>query len=283
MPQGNLETLVSACAGGSHDNKIVCETFATTETDTNGDDHLLDSAEKPVEEEIAPESFWLSKDAEFDWFDRNAFYERKESHKGNSAPNSTNLNPSLNSNTNSQRFSLRKSKASIIGLPKPQKPCYVEPKNRKITKPGNARLFPKRSGSVKSDRPLVEPSSPKVSCIGRVRSKRDRNSRLKKRDQKPAGVETVNEKTSGKRSSLFSSFRSIFRHKSNGKASEAHAQAAGNKAIRSRLPPDDDKAIWRKPETMEIDVVAEPEPEPEPVSLGGMKRFASGRRSEPLI
>ncbi|KAE8717048.1 putative inosine-uridine preferring nucleoside hydrolase [Hibiscus syriacus] len=277
MPQGNLDTLVYACAGGSHDNKIVCESLAATESVTDGnDDHLL-SVEKPVEEEIAPESFWLSKDAEFDWFDRNAFYERKESHKGNSAPNSTNLNPSLNSNTNSQRFSLRKSKASIIGLPKPQKPCYVEPKNRKITKPGNTRLFPKRSGSVKSDRPLVEPSSPKVSCIGRVRSKRDR----KKREQKPTGVETVNEKTTGKRTSLFSSFRSIFRHKSNGKASEAHAPAVGNRDIRSRLPPDDNEAISIEPETMEINVVAEPHLEP--VSLGGMKRFASGRRSEPLI
>ncbi|KAE8668431.1 hypothetical protein F3Y22_tig00112339pilonHSYRG00122 [Hibiscus syriacus] len=281
MPQGNLDTLVSACAGGSHDNKIVCETFATTESDTDGNDDHLHSAEKPLEEEIAPESFWLSKDAEFDWFDRNAFYERKESHKGNSAPNSTNLNPSLNSNTNSQRFSLRKSKASIIGLPKPQKNCYVEPKNRKISKHGNTRLFPRRSGSVKSDRPLVEPSSPKVSCIGRVRSKRDRNSRLKKRDQKPTGFETVNEKTTGKRSSLFSSFRSIFRPKFNGKASEAHAQAVGNRDIRSRLPADDGEAICIEPETMAIDVVAEPEPEP--ASLGGMKRFASGRRSEPLI
>ncbi|KAK8562154.1 hypothetical protein V6N13_148731 [Hibiscus sabdariffa] len=264
MPQGNLETLVSACAGGSHDNKIVCETLATTESDT--DDHLH-SAEKPVEEEIAPESFWLSKDAEFDWFDRNAFYERKESQKGNSAPNSTNLNPSLNSTSNSQRFSLRKSKASIIGLPKPQKPCFVEPKNRKHT-PGNTRLFPKRSGSAKSDRPVVEPSSPKVSCIGRVRSKRDRKGRLKKRDQNPAGVETVKEKTRKKRSSLFSSFRSIFRPKSNGKASEVHAPTAGNKDIRCRLP---------RAEIMESGVVAEP------VSLGGMRRFASGRRSEPLI
>ncbi|GMJ02909.1 hypothetical protein like AT3G52710 [Hibiscus trionum] len=277
MPQGNLETLVSACAGGSLDNKIACETLATTESDTND---YLHSAEKPVEEEIAPESFWLSKDAEFDWFDRNAFYQRKESHKGNSAPNSTNLNPSLNSNSNSQRFSLRKSKASIIGLPKPQKPCFVETKNRKHTKPGNTRLFPKRSTSAKSDRPVVEPSSPKVSCMGRVRSKRDRNGRLKKRDQNPAGVETVKGKTTKKRSSLFSSFRSIFRPKSNGKASEAHVPTAD---IRSRLPRDDDEAIWIEPEIMESEVVAEPEPEPEPVSLGGMRRFASGRRSEPLI
>ncbi|XWS59484.1 hypothetical protein CRYUN_Cryun08bG0126000 [Craigia yunnanensis] len=280
MPQGNLETLVSACAGVSCDNKIVCETLATTEGDP--DDHLH-TAEKPVEEEIPsdfpPESFWLSKDAELDWFDRNAFYERKESHKGNSASNSTNLNPNLNSNSTSQRF-LRKSKASIIGLPKPQKSCFIETKNRKNSKPGNTRLFPKRSGSVKSDPPVVDPSSPKVSCMGRVRSKRDQNRRLKKNRQKSAEVEAVNEKTTRKKSGFFSSFRAIFR--SNGKAREAHTlpvapSSPGNIDIRSRLPPDDRDAISIEPEIAESASVVEP------VSLGGIKRFASGRRSEPLI
>ncbi|XVE96418.1 hypothetical protein REPUB_Repub02eG0220100 [Reevesia pubescens] len=280
MPQGNLETLVSACAGGSCDNKIVCETLATTEG-CDIDDHLQ-TAEKPIEEEIPsdfpPESFWLSKDAELDWFNRNAFYERKDSQKGNSASNSTNLNPNLNSNSSSQRFSLRKSKASIIGLPKTQKSCFVEIKNRKNTKPGNTRLFPKRSGSVKSDPPVFEPSSPKVSCMGRVRSKRDRNRRIKKNRQKPAEVEIVKEKMTRKGSGFFSSFRAIFR--SNGKKREPHALPVApspprNSDIRYRLPPDDRDSI--EPE------IAESEPVVVPVGIGGMKRFASGRRSEPLI
>ncbi|XWS43411.1 hypothetical protein CRYUN_Cryun16bG0101300 [Craigia yunnanensis] len=281
MPQSNLETLVSACAGGSCDNKIVCETLAITEGDP---DDYLHTAGKPGEEEIPPdfppESFWLSKDAEFDWFDRNAFLERKESQKGNSVSNSTNLNPNLNSNSNSQRFSLRKSKASIIGLPKTQKSCFVETKNRKHCKPGNTRLFPKRSGSVKSNPPVVEPSSPKVSCMGRVRSKRDRKGRLKENRQKSAEIEAVKEKTTRKRSGLFSSFRAIFR--SNGKARKPHALPLAplrqrNSDIRSRLPPDDRDAIAIEPE------IAESERVVEPVSLGGMKRFTSGRRSEPLI
>ncbi|XP_022767065.1 uncharacterized protein LOC111311711 [Durio zibethinus] len=277
MPQGNLETLVSACAGVSCDNKIVCETLATTDGDP--DDHLH-TAEKPVEEDIPPESFWLSKGAELDWFHRNAFYERKESQKGNSVSNSTNLNPSLNSNSNSQRFSLRKSKASIIGLPKPQKSCFVDTKNRKNTKSGNTRLFPKRSSSVKSDPPVVEPSSPKVSCMGRVRSKRDRSRRLKKNSQQSAEIVTVKGKTMRKGSGFFSSFRAIFR--SIGKAREQHALPVApspprNSDIRSRLPPDDRDAISIEPE------IAGSEPVGEPVSLGGMKRFASGRRSEALI
>ncbi|XWS66666.1 hypothetical protein CRYUN_Cryun05aG0220200 [Craigia yunnanensis] len=279
MLQGNLETLVYVRAGGPCDNKIVYETLATTEAD----DHLH-TAEKHGQEEIPPdfppESFWLSKDAELDWFDRNAFYERKDSQKGNSVSNSTNLNPNLNSNSNSQRFSLRKSKASIIGLPKPQKSCFVETKNRKNTKPGNTRLFPKRSGSVKSDPSVVEPSSPKVSCMGRVRSKRDRNRRLKKNRQKSAEVETVKEKATRKRSGFFSSFRSIFR--SNGKGLELHALPLApspprNSDIRSRLPPADRDATSIEHEIAENETVVEA------ASLGGMKRFASGRRSEPLI
>ncbi|XP_022743146.1 uncharacterized protein LOC111294189 [Durio zibethinus] len=281
MTQGNLETLVYVYAGDSCDNKIVYEALATTEGDP--DDHLH-TEEKHGQEEIPPdfppESFWLSKDAELDWFDRNAFYERKESQKGNSASNSTNLNPNLNSKSNSLRFSLRKSKASIIGLPKPQKSCFVETKNRKCTKPGNTRLFPKRSGSAKSDRPLVEPSSPKVSCMGRVRSKRDRNRRLKKNRQKSVEVETVKEKTTRKRTGFFSSFRAIFRSNGKGRESEALTVAPlppKNSDIRSRLPPDDRDAISIEHEIAESEAVAEP------VSLGGMKRFASGRRSEPLI
>ncbi|XP_010038972.2 uncharacterized protein LOC104427601 [Eucalyptus grandis] len=186
MPQVDL---VSACAGGSCDRKIACETIAGAEDPASaqpaegGLDQLSDRPEIPPD--FPPESFWLSKDAEFDWFDRNAFYERKESTKAST--NSGNLNPSSNSNSNSQRFSLnRKSKASIIGLPKPQKSCFVDAKNRKTAaKAANARLFPKRNGSSggKLNPSLIEPSSPKVSCMGRVRSKRDRNRRLRSRSR----------------------------------------------------------------------------------------------------
>ena len=138
-------------------------------------------------------------------------------------------------------------------------------------------MFTKRSGSVKSN-PVVDPSSPKVSCMGRVRSKRDQNRRLKKNRQKSAEVEAVNEKTTRKKSGFFSSFRAIFR--SNGKAHTlpvAPSSSPRNSDIRSRLPPDDRDAISIEPE------IAESESVVEPVSLGGMKRFASGRRSEPLI
>lgn len=148
MPQGNLETLESACADGFCNNKIVCKTLVAIEDDS--DDHLH-SVEKLDGEDIPsnfpPESFWLSKDPKLDWFDCKALFERKESNKRNSAPNSTNRNSGLNSNSNSQCF-VRNSKASIIELQKPQKSCFVEAKNMKNSNPENTNFFPKRFVSI---------------------------------------------------------------------------------------------------------------------------------------
>ncbi|CAL0309960.1 unnamed protein product [Lupinus luteus] len=94
MPQLDSETLVSVFAGSSINRKIACETLS--------DDH-----ESEIHPHSPPESIWLSRDEEFDWLDRNAVCERKESTKGNSNsdPNYTNLNPNPNSQSNSRRFS----------------------------------------------------------------------------------------------------------------------------------------------------------------------------------
>jgi len=271
MPQVDLETLVSACAGGS-DRRIACETLA------DGDHH---QTEQPDQEDVPPdfppESFWLSKDAELDWFDQRAFYERKDSAKGSAS--STNLNPNLNpsSNNSSQRFSRNlKSKASIIGLPKPQKSCFVDAKSRRNGKPGNTRLFPKRSGSVgKSEAPLVEPSSPKVSCIGRVRSKRDRHRRMKSR-QMSSEREPEKEKQAPKRNTgLFATVRAIFRFHSREK------RASRISAPKTESPPRFSATIGPRGSTAsETDAPRKSVSGIEPFGLGGMNRFASGRRSD---
>lgn len=268
MPQ--VETLVSSCAGGSGDGKIACETVA------DDDNHQTEEAYWPRgNPDSPPESFWLSKDEEFDWWDRNAVYERKESTKGSNS-NSTNLNPTLKSS--SQRISL-KSKAAILGLPKPQKPSFVDAKNRRNHKPGNTRLFPKRSASVgKSESSVVEPSSPKVSCMGRVRSRRDRNRRLRSR-QRSSDSAAAKEKLVRSRSrkpGFFESFRAIFR-----------SRRRENQVQKADLPPDDSPP--RKSQISQARnstaSVAESIPrnsvsEIEPPGLGGMKRFTSGRRSD---
>ncbi|KAJ1379828.1 hypothetical protein SESBI_46546 [Sesbania bispinosa] len=256
MPQVDLETLVSACAGGSADRKVTCETLA-------------DGDEPEPHPDSPPASFWLSGDAEYDWWDRNAVYERNESTKGNSI--STNLNP----NSNSQRFSknLKQSKAAIIGLPKPQKTAFADARNRRNHRPGNARLFPKRSASVggKSETTVIEPSSPKVSCIGRVRSKRDRNRRLRTRQRQKSS------RSQKKKTGFFQGLRAIFRSGRRGKAVQ-----------KSDLPPGDSSTKKRSHSrkarggstASRTDASFEESVYSEPPGLGSINRFASGRRSE---
>lgn len=298
MKQGNLETLVVSSSAYSGERKIACETLAEPQdylekTDQIPPDHhhRHPEEEQEIPPDFPPESFWLSKDAEFDWFDRNAFYERKDSQKGNSAPNSTNLNPNLNRNGNSSSQRRKSTKPSIFGLPtKPQQSCFVDAKNRKHCKAESTRLFPKRSGSYsKSGVALVEPSSPKVSCIGRVRSKKSRSRRLRNRQnsvklekvkkekkaEKPKPSPPLEKTAEKRRSGFFSSFRSIFR--SHGKSRETHAPPVETSEIFPRFPPVDSD---------EISIESPPSPprrSVETVSLGGMKRFSSGRRFESLI
>lgn len=292
MPQVDLETLVSACAGVSCDRKIACETLADTATE--GQNHQPQESETDPPEippDFPPESFCLSKDAEFEWFDRNAFIERKDSTKANS--HSTNLNPNVNPNanqSNSQRFSNLKSKASIIGLPKPQNSRFVD--TRRHCRPGNTRLFPKRSASTsKSDSTVIEPSSPKVSCMGRVRSKKDRNRRLKDR-QRSNETETRREKPERKQKhGFFASFRAIFgkTSKQNVKSGKdaSHRGSLSRRSssekkidIRERLPHVEKDMAPRK--SVGSDGVGTASGV-EPIGLGGMKRFASGRKSESWI
>lgn len=273
MPQGDLQAFFSGSV--ADDRK------------PDGDGERLpleDETEEPDRPEVPPdfppESFWLSKDAEFDWFDRNAFLERKESTKASS--NSANLNPNVHpqSNSNSQRFSLNlKSKASIIGLPKPQNTAYVDAKNRRNCKSGNIRLFPKRSGSGgKSVSAMIEPSSPKVSCMGKVRSKKDRN-RRKNHHLHSSELATAKEKTVEKqKKGLFASFRAIFR--SGGRRQPVVEPTAS--LIDS--PPEQDIRARHATPSAANPPPTEPLPskisdEIEPPALGGLPRFASGRRS----
>ncbi|KAG8376730.1 hypothetical protein BUALT_Bualt09G0094200 [Buddleja alternifolia] len=227
---------------------------------------LLSATSTAAPPDFPPESFWLSKDAEIDWFDRNAFYERKESTKGNS--HSTNLNPHINpsSNSNSQRFSVNlKSKASIIGLPKSQKATFADSK-RRTCKPASVRLFPKRSGSIgKSTVPVVEPGSPKVSCMGRVKSKRcRRRSNSIKRSEKP--VEKPSEK---QKTGLYSKVLSMFRSK---KGHKKTSRSGSRKMVEVVM---EEPVVLVPQRSVSVKVREIPvsyEPVPEPPGLGGMKR-----------
>ena len=248
MPQVDLEAFV--CAGGS-DGKIACEesTFAD-----DPETRPYNSAASPAD--FPPESYFLSKDAQLEWLTDNAFFDRRESHRGNSVNN-------INSNPSSQRYS----KASIIGLPKPQNTCLNEAKQRrnvsKTDKNKNRTGFLKRVGSrTKTDLSLLrKPSSPKVSCMGRVRSKRERSRRMQR--QKSVRPEKTNRV---KKPGFLASFTAIFRTGGGCKHAPSrgtHTQPSRARGdIRSRLPPEN--------------------VEPGASGLGGMTRFASGRRGDLL-
>ncbi|XP_031127442.1 uncharacterized protein LOC116029532 [Ipomoea triloba] len=258
MPQVDLEALVSACAGGGTDRKIACETLADgrVESDEKRDnDDSADDYEKRTAPDLLPESFLISKDAEFDWFDRNAFLERKESGKG--------FNPNLNSNSNSSSQRFVKSKASIIGLPRTQKNNYVDSMRRSCSKPANIRLFPPRRAESMG-KPVGEPSSPKVSCIGRVRSKRGRRKSSPQKLEKSRSVGGREKSKTGFYSRLVSVFLSNRGKKPAEKIEkETPSRKKSVKETKSRQVP-----------------VVSIEPLAEPPGLGGMKRFASGRKSE---
>ncbi|OIV92213.1 hypothetical protein TanjilG_31132 [Lupinus angustifolius] len=266
MPQLDSETLVTvSAAGGSTDRKIACETIAH--------DH-----ESETHPDSPPESIWLSRDEEYDWVDRNAVYERKESTKGNSNsdPNYTNLNRNPNNQSNSRRFSSKfKSKASIIGLPKPQKPSLIETKRRRRRNSCSTTLFPKGSASVgKSVSSLKEPSSPKVSCTGKVRSMRDRNRRLRN-SRRSTNSEPVR---TGRKPRFFESFLAIFRcgleEKPEKKTGSAISVGSVNekKVMKPRYSVNDCSYVTSISRNSVL--------EGEPPGLGQMNRLACGRRSE---
>ncbi|KAK6126325.1 hypothetical protein DH2020_039897 [Rehmannia glutinosa] len=203
-----------------------------TENDVIPDGHAAVDAEP----DFPPESFWLSKDAEYDWFDRNAVYERKESTKGNS--NSNNTNPSMN-NSNSQRSS------SVNAVSK--KPESV----------------------AKSTVPVAEPGSPKVSCMGRVRSKRGRRRSNSSKTTEKLKLEKLKSGGEKQKTGFYSKVMSLFRSK---KGHRNPSRSGSRKVI------EDPVAV--EPQRKSVSLNARGgEPASEPPGLGGVTRFASGRRS----
>ncbi|XP_057548259.1 uncharacterized protein LOC130826709 [Amaranthus tricolor] len=270
MPQVDL---TSVCAG---DPKVSCESQAVVVDD----DSPTPEKEIPTNShpDYAPESFWLSKDAELDWLDRNAFLDRRDSGKGSS----TNLNP-IHVSVGSQRYSGNlKSKASLIALPKPQKQNYAEVKSRRHCRPSSVRLFPKRSEPV-GGKPLValtEPGSPKVSCMGRVRSRKDRSRRGKNRKKvtEPGlvRVKSVKERKNG----FWKNVRSIFRSKGNKlECRENQTEEDCVTALKKKNSSLKKKRGFSSNNNLNYDGSCEMSPV-EPPGLGAMKRFASGRKSD---
>lgn len=150
-------------------------------------------------------------------------------------------------------------------MPNTQKRNHVDNKRRQSKAP-IMRLFPsKRSESIKSTAAMAEPSSPKVSCIGRVRSKKGRRRKVtvKAVVERTRSADEVKKKKKGFYSGLMSLFRSDRRCTNKSSVSISEPLCRKKSEVSKKC---DDSV-----------------PVSEPVSLGGMTRFVSGRRSESWI
>ncbi|KAI3851941.1 hypothetical protein MKW98_019940 [Papaver atlanticum] len=233
-------------------------------------------------DDYPPNSINLKKEEELDWLSKTGgLFERNHSTKPSP---SRSISHSRSSSASQRFFTSLKSKASVIGLPKPQNSCFVVTggcrRNCKSTVPAKSRLFfPKRSRSKSSSSapPLSEPSSPKVSCIGRVRSTKESfvaKSRSFRFRNSIRSVDDESKKNSPSSSSkphktgFWSSVRSVFRI------------GSGKKKNLSGL---DSKKISKSPSEEVLAAVGESKNKgpavSEPPSLGGLKRFTSGRKS----
>ncbi|XP_043701985.1 uncharacterized protein LOC122652341 [Telopea speciosissima] len=260
MPQVDLETLV--CGG---DRKIECKSLIGDLQQPQLD--KLDPLEAPSDFPV--ESFQLREEDELEWFDRNAFYfnERKDSQKGNSNPNSiSNHNPT---NSTSQRFSLNfTSNTSIIG-PKPQKSSYLNSKSRRHGRPPRPRFFPKKPSRSGKSITVTEPSSPKVSCIGRVRSNRSKNRRCPS-GRRPTEVKSKPENKTG----FWNCLKAILQFSCGNNGSGVDI----DESRRPKDSPSNSPPRWSFAEREQK--IPASAPLGDPPGLGGMKRFASGRKSE---
>lgn len=152
--------------------EVSVEDLESNKDDSNDDDHKLDSL-RVVEQANPdsgnpPDSFWVAEDEEVDWFNHNAFMQRKGSLK---VILSRKLDPS------SQRpVSVnQKPKTSIIGLPNHAMTGGDGRRNQRL---GNNGKLMFRSRSVPGENRVghgSEPGSPRVSCMGKVGSRRNKN------------------------------------------------------------------------------------------------------------
>ncbi|EHA8586446.1 hypothetical protein COCNU_scaffold000397G000020 [Cocos nucifera] len=258
MPQMDIENLV--CGG---DCKVACETLAEA---GGGEKRTHDSPPAAAEDPDFPaESFEVRIGDEIEWTDLNAVYDREDSTKGSTNPKSSHANPRAPAASNSQRFSGNlKAKPQIIGLP--GKIHHSGYDGRSVRRRPHVQIFPKKAtggrggdGGRKSAVPELEPGSPKVSCFGKVLSDRERE---RCRRERRGAVAAEEEKAERGWSRVFSA---IFRC------------GGGDRAAAEEVKEEEEKEITVP--SKNILVPAGKAPESLAPGIGGMKRFASGRRA----
>lgn len=154
---------------------------------------------------LAPDSARISISSAADdpvsaWLDNNlnpsVVYERHDSTKETTNPKSNNNNNNSNANpknsrSNSQRFSSSgggaggtnlKAEGPIFGLPARIRHVSCSVSRRPPPPSTSGRIFPKKKKPIESE---PEPTSPKVSCFGKVSSDRERTTTTATKDPDP--------------------------------------------------------------------------------------------------
>ncbi|VAH65946.1 uncharacterized protein [Triticum aestivum] len=179
MPQVDLESLVCGGAGaGAGDRKVSCETVIA-----GGDSGDASPPRRvpppPPDHDFPPESITIRIGDDAAFSELNPIYERDDSTKGSTNPKSSAAaggacNPvPLKARSNSARVAggPAAATATFFGLPARIRPAFTR------RQPSQGRILPdKRSGGTGE-----EPRSPKVSCIGKVLSDRERCGRRRQR------------------------------------------------------------------------------------------------------
>nr|CBX25332.1 hypothetical_protein [Oryza brachyantha] len=205
-----------------------------------------------------PDSTRLRIGDDIAWSDVGGVYDRDDSLKENTNPKCLlkNLNHLPHNGGSSQRFSgnLKPTAAPIIGI----SGKLGQQGGRKHHHHPHPAMFPKKAvvgGGGRNPKPAVpehEPTSPKVSCIGKVLSERERARRRRPgMGMSPGGC--------------CPGLGSMFRR--------SHSRKNAVECVDQSPPPPPPWTSRREPEE---------EPAPAPVQvpgLGGMMRFASGRRA----
>ncbi|MCL7027707.1 hypothetical protein MKW94_024635 [Papaver nudicaule] len=238
-------------------------------------------------DDYPPNSINLKKEEELDWLSKTGgLFERNHSTKP-TTPGRT-ISHSRSTSASQSFFTNLK-----FSFSKPQPSTFVPSgtAGRRTSKPATSTksrlFFPKRSRSKSSSSvPLSEPSSPKVSCIGRVRSTKEsfvaksRSFRFRNSIRSVDDESKKNSPDSGgdkpQKNKFWSNLRSVFRigdkKKKNGPSSSGSVDSKKKKKISKSQS---DKSV-----VVESLKHAEPASSSEPPSLGGLKRFTSGRKSD---
>uniref|UniRef100_A0ACD5VXA1 Uncharacterized protein n=1 Tax=Avena sativa TaxID=4498 RepID=A0ACD5VXA1_AVESA len=183
MPQVDLESLVCGATGaGAGDRKVSCETVIAGGSGDASPPRWVPPP-PPPDHDFPPESITIrigDDGGSAAFSELNPIYERDDSTKGSTNPKfaaaAAASNPvPLKARSNSARIAAgapAAATATFFGLPVKIRPAFTR------RQPSQGRILPdkQRSGGTGE-----EPRSPKVSCIGKVLSDRERYGRRRRR------------------------------------------------------------------------------------------------------